>query len=288
MSTEDEKISRIYQSAKHAEPPAHLDETILAASRNVIKHKSRTTGPFSGSWPVTFSIAALVIITVVIVPVTMHETPDNKPISDYETGMAEPQEQKLAPKKKLRQNAIPGNEQQSMIESETRTLLHQEKYNLPASTATLQPVAKAELIQLGQLGQQTTRPGSTAGNSGFDSLVDNKISGTATLNGRLEKQAVVREQILFETKSEYTPPRTRTPVDRITRNGLHSNNMTAESDIKARAPDAWLKTIKQLLYRNETDKAKREFEAFRKIYPDYIVDKKLLDRLEQLSTNDNR
>ena len=79
MTAEDKKISSIYQEASSTEPPAHLDNSILAASRDAVESKPRAKSPFSGGWPVPASIAAVVIVAVIIVPVIMPPVTDFHP-----------------------------------------------------------------------------------------------------------------------------------------------------------------------------------------------------------------
>lgn len=74
MTTKDTKISDIYQHTNREEPPAHLDNAILKASRQAIDNKPRARAPFSGRWPVPVSMAAVVIVAVIIVPIVLQET----------------------------------------------------------------------------------------------------------------------------------------------------------------------------------------------------------------------
>lgn len=64
---EDEGLSALYRQGRGLEPPEHLDDAILAASRRAVKARPR--GPFSRAWPVPVSVAAVLLITVLLVPV---------------------------------------------------------------------------------------------------------------------------------------------------------------------------------------------------------------------------
>jgi len=74
MTTEDKKISDAYQRAASTEPPTHLDETILKASRDAVKHTPHAKAPFSGGWPIPAAMVAVIIVAVIIVPVVMQES----------------------------------------------------------------------------------------------------------------------------------------------------------------------------------------------------------------------
>ena len=86
MTTDEDKISSLYQQAKNHDakesgPPAHLDKAILKAAHEAVEHVSPVDelsvvkGPFSGGWRATVSIAAVLIITVILVPLIEQEEP---------------------------------------------------------------------------------------------------------------------------------------------------------------------------------------------------------------------
>lgn len=76
MSSDDEKISSLYQQADAPAPSKGLDDAILAASRNAVdRPPAATTGPFSGAWPAAASIAAVIVITIILVPILQQQEP---------------------------------------------------------------------------------------------------------------------------------------------------------------------------------------------------------------------
>jgi len=75
MNTDDEKISSLYHEADKPAPSKRLDDAILAASRDAVDTPAATKGPFSGSWPAAASIAAVVVITIILVPVLKQQEP---------------------------------------------------------------------------------------------------------------------------------------------------------------------------------------------------------------------
>ena len=91
MSIDDDRISGLYREADQPGPSKQLDEAILSASRKALKKPART-GPFSNTWPAVASIAAVVIITVILVPVLVEEEPLPKREQNHldQDGTAEP------------------------------------------------------------------------------------------------------------------------------------------------------------------------------------------------------
>ena len=77
MIIDDKKISSLYQQGKEQGPPAHLDSAILGAAQDAVQDavqdsrqakKPATAGsPFHGGWRAPASIAAVLIITVILV-----------------------------------------------------------------------------------------------------------------------------------------------------------------------------------------------------------------------------
>lgn len=79
MNNEDDKISDLYHDADAPGPSKTLDETILAASRAATEKPSSARGPFSAGWTATVSIAAVILIAVILVPVIRQQEPAQIP-----------------------------------------------------------------------------------------------------------------------------------------------------------------------------------------------------------------
>ena len=62
MTNEDKKIASLYKEANKDEPPAHLDDSILSASRKAVEHTACASSPFSGGWPVPAAMAAVIVV----------------------------------------------------------------------------------------------------------------------------------------------------------------------------------------------------------------------------------
>ncbi|MCG6870377.1 MAG: hypothetical protein LJE91_17090 [Gammaproteobacteria bacterium] len=65
---EDPMVSSLYHQTPQEKPRPELDTKILAASRRAVRSRPRVAGPFSGRWTVPVSIAAVLMISVILVP----------------------------------------------------------------------------------------------------------------------------------------------------------------------------------------------------------------------------
>jgi hypothetical protein len=75
MNSDDKKISSLYHEADKPAPSKRLDDAIMAASREAVDTPAATRGPFSASWPAAVSIAAVIVITIILVPVLQQQEP---------------------------------------------------------------------------------------------------------------------------------------------------------------------------------------------------------------------
>ena len=98
MSSDDDRISSLYQETDKPVPGKALDDAILAASREAVEKPARTRGPFAGGWPAFASIAAVIVITVILVPILKQERqPQTLPRSDRLTDSPSDVPEEFAP-----------------------------------------------------------------------------------------------------------------------------------------------------------------------------------------------
>lgn len=64
----DETLAGLYREAPGAAPPEHLDREILSASRRAVDAGARPASPFSGRWQVPVALAAVLLVSVLLVP----------------------------------------------------------------------------------------------------------------------------------------------------------------------------------------------------------------------------
>ena len=147
MKQDDDRIKDLYRQSATEQPPAHLDEAILAASRKAVSAKChrapsrllrsltlpRPAAPFSGRWQLPVSIAAVVMVTVLLVPLLQEEqheeerydtaTPVPSTVTPYETDLSVPsaviQQEVAVPRKQkalMRPEAVPAREESEKAE----------------------------------------------------------------------------------------------------------------------------------------------------------------------------
>ena len=248
MTAEDKKISSIYQEASPTEPPAHLDNAIISASRDAVKHKPRAKSPFSGGWPVPASMAAVVIVAIIIVPVIMHEdaheehmpaativdTP-KKSAADYEIkargklkeqGFNRPEKPK-APPARLMQSP-------SSFDQPKNDLLMEEQVETEAPAEAMPEFSTYEM----------------------DSLSSDTEAGR--MNKQTEPADAMRERKAIATQ------------------GL----MKRENEKRIRSAENWLIYIHKLVAANKIEIAKSELKEFKTFYPDHAIDPDLIYLLE--------
>ncbi len=140
MNTDDENISSLYHGADKPAPSTALDDAILAASRDAVEKPTKTKGPFSGGWPAATSIAAVIVITILLVPILkQQQSQTTLPQKDTETsGPSELLEENLPGayratevKKKAAESAPPASAPVMLLQDGTLT----EDRPVPASDA---------------------------------------------------------------------------------------------------------------------------------------------------------
>lgn len=67
-------VSSLYHQTPQEKPRPELDTKILAASRRAVRSRPRVAGPFSGRWTVPVSIAAVLMISVILIPLLRQES----------------------------------------------------------------------------------------------------------------------------------------------------------------------------------------------------------------------
>ena len=109
MKQDDDRIKELYRQSATEQPPAHLDDAILAASRKAVSAKCpralsrllrsltlpRPAAPFSGRWQLPVSLAAVLIVAVLLVPLLQEEphdvgTPGSSTVMPYNADVSAP------------------------------------------------------------------------------------------------------------------------------------------------------------------------------------------------------
>ena len=284
MTADEEKISRLYKQGNETGPTAHLDNIILSAARDAVQDdlvqdrqqvkKSATArsplfvSPFSGGWRASASIAAVLIITVILVPLLQQEemSPGVSRVADEtsilkkeqdlisasdvrKTGaVKENRDANITTKKRLK-TAVPEQEQASQLyqaPSKTvnaNTLSRDKQF---AAEEKIAPVRAAPETSERLLSPaQQPQPASTA-------------VGTAALHDQDQE---------LRTAAEIKQPF----------RGMLDADKTSSVTMAAKP---WLQKIRQLITQGDLDLAQKELDEFKLHYPDEYIDPSILNQLK--------
>lgn len=163
MNSDEEKISDLYREAEAPVPSKQLDDAILAASRDAVAKPAKSTGPFSAGWPALASIAAVIVITIILIPTLIHEQQQPAPeqIASKKSRPAEINDElglsTYTGTETMKQSAAPSAEAEPVISMEQD--LRAADRSLPApSVKSPQAVT---VISKGEIPQSTSEQGQT-------------------------------------------------------------------------------------------------------------------------------
>ena len=268
MSTEDEKISNLYQQDNKQQPPAHLDEAILNAAREAVSSTQKTDnvnstkpttikGPFSGGWPAAVSIAAVLIISIILVPLINEEAPTQSTSSDLDI------------------------ENRSLLEDDAvdRELVEQlDRMKATQRASSIQEKTKKEARPL----LQSPSISSGKGQVFQDALNPVTLESTAIKEKSLpmRKLRSTEEESRTEKNNHYNYLLSSPQEDKSSAatNSINSQNIPASISILS--PQSWLEKVQLLINQNNIKAAKKELDAFKVEYPDEKIEQSILDSLE--------
>lgn len=281
MTTDEEKISRLYKQDKGAGPSAHLDHIILSAARAAVEddaaqdrqqaNKPETArsplvnGPFSGGWRVSASIAAVLVITVILVPLLQQEE-----ISPTVPGVAD--ETPILIKE---QNLINVNASDDRKNGATKENTEVQKVKKRSKMAVLEQEQASQLHPVpGALNVNTFSSGSRFS-------AEEKIAPVRTAPEKSER-LLSPAQI---------PKSASAPVGAT----VDDHEQKASAEIKQQemgmldadkkssvtmAAKPWLQKIRQLIAEGDLDLARQELDEFKLHYPDEDIDPLIVNRLK--------
>ncbi|HHJ34838.1 MAG TPA: hypothetical protein ENJ87_03640 [Gammaproteobacteria bacterium] len=271
MATDDEKITRLYQQGKKPGPPARLDKVILAAAHEATEDHDETAssahsparptvikGPFSGGLPALLSVAAVLIISIILVPLieqTSSTTPTDsltqEPASSFDKAIEQVDD---GGKASLR-------EQRTAIKTRSITekkRLQTDKKKQPHTWRRSQPQAPAALKEA-----EAMRPAA---------LKPNRVQA-------LEQRSAAKKTTplyLFSSGISKSPEANTSRAPMLEQDNLLAGD-AAEPRLK---PAQWLKKIQLLIDLDDLETARRELETFMLQYPDEDIDQAIKDVLE--------
>ncbi len=303
---DDENISKIYQRGKQGKPPAHLDDSILNAARDAVdvpdgqvdktpQKNDIAKSPFSGGWPATASIAAVLIITVILVPLINQESdvPSSAPV--------------VAPEEKpsAKSAGISNQVDDSVVEMKKRSTVQQQDLR-SVQTPTRLPKAVTPSIQSDAF---NTRSSEALSNMNGAAETDGRIRsggfmheesamlgasmGERSLAPQKSRESTNRKAMLYKTKSARKKEQLAGEMfesEAMARDFVQSDSMQSEARQQVSSkgygtktgvmqPKKWLEKISLLLDGEDFAQAETEVEEFRRCYPDEVIGESLLNRL---------
>lgn len=282
MSTDDNKVSELYQQGNNLVPPEHLDKSILNAAHEAVapvtnKPSVKVRSPFSGGWPAITSIAALLLITVILVPLVEQE-PVQSPAS-------------MAPAPMLSESAVPDDtlemESVKMMEQqevrETQMLLYKQDQRLKrqlerqsVQRSTLSTEQSKQGLMFKAPPQQKVKKES--------SVFTDSLDATEGSENTVHKQAVMPEYSAIKSSTaEKSKMRESDDLlqfkDVLQSTPMSAVNIEEKADLNISTAEKWLDKIRQLISNGELDLARQELDEFKTHYPNQKIDQSILDEL---------
>jgi hypothetical protein len=247
----DPKLQSAYRALGAEEPPRALDEAILGAARH-------SAQPWTKRWAVPLSLAAVVVLSVVVTLRIQHEQPGIEqpaPVRKEEQvarQAAEPLKPAAEPDKPAAEPAVRAPQQKSMTRKEAQAFPSPaqdravaesrvaEADKAPPAVASA-PAPRMEAPALAKRADARSEPGSAAG-----SVAAPPAPATAAPAMR----AMQRERVAQE--------RTAAPT-----------------------PEKELERIAELRKQDKHDEADKALAEFRKRYPEFKIPPAMLERVER-------
>lgn len=273
------ELSRLYRDAPREEPSAQLDAAILAAARREAGSRPRfARSPFSRSWYVPVSIAAVIVVSVTLTLLVMEQEPS--PVTPrLEFDKAVPA--KTAPKaaealpgaRDAKTESKPGEEARKPVAPHA---LPEAGPVEPRAVPADKPASKLQALP-------APKPGEALSAQPFPQKESGAISGGAgTLgapaSGSARDDAMQRE---FQKPEAAAPPapakqmapagpkerRTDEPAARM--KSAVEKREAVKTQTGALPPEQWLKDIVELRRQGKVAEAEVSLAEFKKHYPDY-------------------
>lgn len=240
----DPGLSRLYQESSQETPPDRLDRDILHYARNNLRKRHRLpVSPFTSNWTIPVSLAAVLLISIALVPIIRQEmqSPRQKFKDEHGIAATRTEEQRRIPEvaEGKKENAAP----------------------LQDSSATD--------TRLTDLGKSPARAKSTAPMSREPLMPE----PSPALTGAPPSPASIQEKSTAAEASGTTSAGVQSD----------STARLANSGFNRDDPESWLIHIQKLLRENKTAEAKSSYQSFIQRYPQYPGERVLGEKLELLT-----
>lgn len=257
MTTDDKKISDLYQQGKDQMPPEHIDDAILKAAHEVlvdteksgstVDRPAKVTGPFSGGWPAVTAIAAVLIITVILVPLINQQAP---PATSHFATDKQPQ--------------LP--EQDSVSRNNVKRGISEVKLQARKHINVEVPKSLGQQAELSGSSQEAMRAHDFSVGKVEERMNENSFSTMGAPLPATMKSTMPEE-------SEKKPGHESIQQS--------ASELLADKDFpETLTPAEWLKEIRLLIEQGNLRLAKQELDEFKTVYPDKEIDPLIIIQIE--------
>jgi hypothetical protein len=278
----DDALSRAYAELKSERPSPALDQAVLARARDALHQAPRARATRKLHWPAITALAATVLLSFGLVmrlalepEVAQQAAPSPtadavSPLPQAPTPMADDRVAPAAESKAATpfggtsREAIPRpssiEEQRSRIESEISAAAEQ----APAVAEPVPPSSAAPDV--------VYAPPPAPAQAPADARRESAPAAKSLLRERADSSTGERDQARAQ-KSEVAPATTAVTENapqRAVAGTAHFEEPAKAKEDFTRTPEAWLAEIARLRAAGETEAADREFERFRKAYPNHL------------------
>ena len=278
MTTDEEKISSLYQQGKDQVPPAHLDSAILNAAHDAVDgsennkpakdpsasgRSAAVKSPFSGGWPAITSIAAVLIISVILVPLIDKETPP--PASSRfadETEATISEADAFSRANRYEDDIEEKQKAKKRSKAEAPALLLQQRERLQAPQDSM----SADVLNADKV-LPAEKSSAEAPMKTMDATIKTPVPATSAMPESASKTSTVMQDENSTLEAE-------------TKQQTSGKLMADQESILILTAAEWQKKIRQLIDHGDLGLAKQEFEKFKIHYPDKEIDPLILDQLK--------
>ncbi len=262
MSNDEEKLSRLYHEGSNEMPSSQLDDVILNAAREaahqpVADKNIKAKSPFSGSWPTTVSIAAVLVITVILIPLIEQDTPQSTSTESADENELFTGEQKQEQDSLSRLSADTDREQSSMKAKKRSLMEIQEVHSYQSAPVTSTQGKLAKEISTVKTMAKSTMPTSSEASVSTPMPASRSMASPSLHFNRIDNE---NEQLNLE-------------------DNLAAELDSSNSRSKPLPAKQWLEKIKKLIAQENYAQAKIELDAFKRHYPNEEIEPSITESI---------
>jgi len=279
----DQKVSAAYRALGADEPPHALDEAILAASRRAAAIRpGRPTKSWTQRWAVPFSLAAVVVLSVVVTLRVQEEQPEIASVQAPAPAPAAPQAAPQAAPPETLKLKVEDRLKSAPKPAPRSAARNAEPKPFPQARSDRAPAASGLGAAQAPAAPPPAAEGALASRPSAERSADMRYGDSAL---RREEERVERDAeaaarapqaaAALAKRAAAAPPTAAKPA---------TAKVMAESADKpavAQTPERELERIARLRAEGKHDQADKALAEFRKRYPDYRIAEDMLRRVER-------